>query len=1025
MDSARRLIATILILIPYCFTYGQTSGQDCSWNFGLGAGLNFSQAFPDPFQGSQMRSVEGCSCISDKTGNLVLYTDGRKLWNGQNQLITDALAGSEHSTQSSLILRKPESKSLYYIFTIDEVDPTKSKDKWGNGLSYSVFNTETNSFEPDLHNRSLMMGWLNGCTEKITAVRHLNGKDYWIIAHEIKLSVFKIFLLTSNGLINQPDQIVGLDHHIEESSKMGAQGYLKGSPKGDRIALAIEGIRRFEVFKFDNATGTVSNPIQIDENQGEIDFGAFGLEFSPTGNYLYGSNRQDGIIYRWNIESVDPQIVKTSRQVIRQQSDVKCGALQLASNDKIYVAMEGKSYLGVIASPDLEDCRFNELGASLTNPENGSAGISGFGLPNLPADYFRQDIYFANNCSGGSTTFYLASNDVVDNPPEWQVDGNPIETDPNTYHGTEFLDPGEHFITLIGSKNSERVQFSRPIRIHPKPILQLTDNTALCTQSIELITGNWAFWSWSDGTRTDTTRFVSELKSYTVIVVNYEGCTSNPKTTQVVQGQQPEIDWDKTIIKPSSCDLNDDGSIELVMKGDLADYQFNWLNSSSTTNFRENLAAQEYEVIITSVTTGCNLAEKITVPFRTLEISIDRDPGDLILCPGTPIRLSATGAVSYEWEHEPGITQSWVIVSPDKSNKYKVTGYNGKCFGSDSIDIQIYSNNDFDLGKDRSICDGNFITYNREDFIYADNYINWEWSTGQTSDNIRIEAPLLNNRLSLTVTDNNNCKYTHAVQITFNARPAFESIASPITCSGRADGIIEIIVQEDPSNFDYSINDGQDWTDQNNYSGLKAGVYSVRVKGQEQSGCISEPQQLEINEPEPIQFLTTIRRPLCEDCSDGELRIYDISGGTGTPPYILNWDKEVLTDNTFVLSNLKAGTYTFTVDDENRCGVPQSIVIQAGDFFIPNAFSPNTGGDRNQKWILTSLEGWTNSLVQVFDRSGKMVFESDGEYSNPWDGTFMNQGTKNLPAGTYFFLIKIDKSDISKPIQRGTVTIVR
>ncbi len=1019
---------SLLIINLFCFTIFLPQGifaqkEGATWCFGTNSSLNFSLDYPAPLN-SSFNSKEGSSGISDINGKLVLYTDGKKLWNVQNQLITENLAGSEHSTQSSLILRKPDSKGLYYIFTIDEVDP--SKEKWGNGLSYSVFNTETNSFEPELYNKSLMGGWLNGCTEKITAISHLNGKDYWIIAHEVKLSVFKIFLLTSNGLINQPDQIVGLDHHVEVSSKMGAQGYLKGSPKGDRIALAIEGIKRFEVFEFDNATGTILNPIQIDENQGEIDFGAFGLEFSPTGKYLYGSNRQDGIIYRWNIESADPQIVKISRQVIRPQRDVKCGALQLASNGKIYVAMEGKSYLGVIDSPDMEDCRFNELGASLTNPENGSAGICGFGLPNLPADYFRQDIYFANNCSGSLTTFYLASNDVVDNPPEWQLNGNPIETDPNTYHGTfEIINPGEYLISVIGSNNSERVQFSRIIQIHPKPVLQLTDNTPLCTQYIELIKGNWAFWSWSNGTITDTARFVSELKSYTVTVVNYEGCASNPKTTQVVQGQQPEIDWDRTIIKPSSCDLNDDGSIELVMKGDLADYQFNWLNSSNTANFRENLAAQEYEVMITSITTGCSLTEKITVPFRKLEISIDRDPGDLILCPGTPIRLSAAGAVTYEWEHEPGIIQSSVIVTPDISNWYKVTGYNGKCFGSDSIDIQIYSNNDFDLGKDRSICDGDFIIYKREDFTYADNYINWEWSTGLTSDNIRIETPLLNNHLSLTVTDNNNCKYTHSVQITFNARPAFESIASPITCSGRADGKIEIIVQEDPSNFDYSINDGQDWTDQNSYSGLKAGVYSVRVKGQEQSGCISEPQQLEIKEPEPIQFLTTIRRPLCEDCSDGELRIYDISGGTGTPPYILNWDKEVLTDNTFVLSNLKDGTYTFTVDDENRCGVQQSIVIQAGEFFIPNAFSPNTGGDRNQKWILTSLEGWTNSLVQVFDRSGKMVFESDGEYSNPWDGTFMNQGTRNLPAGTYFFLIKIDKSDINKPIQRGTVTIVR
>ena len=78
-------------------------------------------------------------------------------------------------------------------------------------------------------------------------------------------------------------------------------------------------------------------------------------------------------------------------------------------------------------------------------------------------------------------------------------------------------------------------------------------------------------------------------------------------------------------------------------------------------------------------------------------------------------------------------------------------------------------------------------------------------------------------------------------------------------------------------------------------------------------------------------------------------------------------------------------------------------------------FSPN-GDGINEGWVIENITAFPNSLVQVFNRSGKLVFKKKG-YQNDWQGA-SNQisssglGTK-LPVGPYLFII--DLGDGSSP----------
>lgn len=92
-----------------------------------------------------------------------------------------------------------------------------------------------------------------------------------------------------------------------------------------------------------------------------------------------------------------------------------------------------------------------------------------------------------------------------------------------------------------------------------------------------------------------------------------------------------------------------------------------------------------------------------------------------------------------------------------------------------------------------------------------------------------------------------------------------------------------------------------------------------------------------------------------------------------------------------------------TVAAENHCGIgelspPLAIVIDPCYVNVPNSFSPNEDGV-NDYFIIHNLN--ENSKMVIFDRLGKVVFETDN-YQNDWNGEDMD-GHK-LPSDTYWYV---------------------
>jgi hypothetical protein len=190
----KKIISILYFLISF-ISVSNAQKELNNWMIGYKAGLSFNNGATIPQFNSAMTYDEGSSTISDKNGNLLFYTDGVTVWNRNHQVMQNgnSLAGYYESTQPALIVKQPGSETIYYIFT------TQS-------LYYSIVDISLDGGLGAVTVKNVSMtNIIIGA--RVTAVKHCNQKDIWIIARSLGLaglSQFVSFLLTNNGISTNP-----------------------------------------------------------------------------------------------------------------------------------------------------------------------------------------------------------------------------------------------------------------------------------------------------------------------------------------------------------------------------------------------------------------------------------------------------------------------------------------------------------------------------------------------------------------------------------------------------------------------------------------------------------------------------------------------------------------------------------------------------------------------------------------------------------------------------------------------------
>ena len=110
--------------------------------------------------------------------------------------------------------------------------------------------------------------------------------------------------------------------------------------------------------------------------------------------------------------------------------------------------------------------------------------------------------------------------------------------------------------------------------------------------------------------------------------------------------------------------------------------------------------------------------------------------------------------------------------------------------------------------------------------------------------------------------------------------------------------------------------------------------------------------------------------------------------------------------------------YTLQVTNENGCSDTASIkIIVTESIIIPDAITPNNDG-YNDIWRIDLIEEFPQSVVEVYNRWGQLVFRSVG-YAEKFNGT---HNGKDLPVGTYYYVIDLGAD---MPKYTGPITIMR
>lgn len=434
------LILTTLL----CCAFASAQKEASNWFFGNNAGISFDiDANTVTATTGALSTEEGCTSISDTNGALLFYTDGRTVYNANNNLMLNGsgLRGDESSTQSALIVPKPNDANTYYIFTVDSA----ATDGVDTGFNYyEVDMTLDGGLGGVVPNSETQL--LANTSEKLSAVlQDCQSENVWVVTFANSGGVsdtnntFFVYQVTSTGVTSTP---------ITSSSGFTtteSRGYLKFSPDGEKLVIA-NASSGLILYDFDKTNGTVSfnQSLNINFNSpGGEQQQSYGVEFSPNNNLLYvstyfssdGFNNsigQYGGLLQYNLTAGTTAEVNASQIIIDERQTYR-GGLQLGPDGRLYRAMsdsysDGSPFLSVVENPNQVGlaCNYQHNAIALTND-------SRQGLPPFITSFFNEDIDIIQN--GSSTTelrlctgdtYTLTAEDIPGATYTWTQDGFPI-----------------------------------------------------------------------------------------------------------------------------------------------------------------------------------------------------------------------------------------------------------------------------------------------------------------------------------------------------------------------------------------------------------------------------------------------------------------------------------------------------------------------------------------------------------------------------------------------------------------------
>lgn len=491
--------------------------------------------------------------------------------------------------------------------------------------------------------------------------------------------------------------------------------------------------------------------------------------------------------------------------------------------------------------------------------------------------------------------------------------------------------------------------------------------------------------------------------NYDISVRDINGCITNGSTLNITEPTQLFVD--SNIKTDVSCNGGNDGTISIVASGGTPPYVYsidggtNFVNNGGTFS---TLIAGIYDVAVRD-NNGCITAGSTLTVSEPSQLTIDSENFTNITCGGGSdgtISLAASGGISpYQY-------------SIDSGNTFSNNGgvFNGLTTGNYSVAVRdnngcITNGSTLNLTEPPAIVIDSVGTGQITCNGYADGILQIYVHGGTPGYLFSIDGgtTFLNNgglftglaagNYDIAVQDVNNCSI--AGQTISLADPPSVVIdtetTSNISCNGLTDGRIQIAASGGSAPYRFSIDNGFNFSNNSDFTGLSAGSYQVVVK--DDLGCQTSGSNLSIIEP-PALVIDSVKAidVLCHGGSDGRI---EITASGGTSPYLYSVDGGTqFSDNGGIFSTLTTGSYSIAVKDQNGC-------LKTGSILSLNEPPPLT---MSLDTTRPSCNKYTaDGSILVISGGGNPGYNYSADGGLNWQtGNLFN----NLPAGPYDIVIR-------------------
>lgn len=546
------------------------------------------------------------------------------------------------------------------------------------------------------------------------------------------------------------------------------------------------------------------------------------------------------------------------------------------------------------------------------------------------------------------------------------------------------------------------------VTVNPLPAVTTRLDTTICAGDSVLLsssTSGAVAYQWTPATSLTNPNIASPKASpavttrYILTVTSSQNCKAKDSVDITVNNRpQVSLGPDTGICRGDS----------LVLNAGYAASSYLWQDGSNGPGY---VVKDTGIYHVTLILNGCTRSDTLHVGYHPNPLI--NVMGDTTVCDNTPFVISAQsdGNYNYSWQPATGLNNSGLlspVATPGSLIKYFLTATNSfNCRAKDSVTITPKPSPVVDLGKDTTICPAQTLSLNAQN-----SGATYSWNNGGNTQSILVNAAGL---YSVTV-NKDGCSGRDTIAVSVKQK---NFSLSPLAAAVCKDDTIR-----------FTVSGGNVYTWYRNGSPLNLfdsfivvtatgpAMYSVQVT-ESQCGLTDELFVPLVIKPAPVIVLTK-----SNDISCATPRAHlGVKGGISykwTPSTAITND--AIADpwvnpsgNTWYRVTAKGITGCFTTDSILvKTGVPYN-----GNFYVPNAFTPNRDGKND--CLSVKFAGEASKLsFSVYTRWGDLVFRTTS-LSQCWDGSYNG---KDTPGGVYVYYLEA-VSNCGAVTKKGIIALIR